>query len=251
MSPSFDQLRVRLIQIRERPEVLAEERESFLKRTRLAPEQLAVTNALRDDLSTSVLGDVDAVLIGGAGAYSVTKTYTWTDSLIDLCTACGDRQMPLFGSCWGHQFIARAFGGSVIHDDERSEMGTHQVELTEAGKSDPLFEPFPPRFLAQMGHQDRVAELPSGAIELATNDVAPYQAFRLADAAIYGTQFPSELDDEAERGRLIPYRDHYPEMQVESVFQETLASLRPTPDVDGLLYHFLQLYAVEEADQAA
>jgi len=251
MSPSFDQVRVRLIQIRERPDVLAEERESFLKRTRLAPEQLAVTNALQDDLSTSVLDDVDAVLIGGAGAYSVTKTYGWTSDLIDLCNACGDREMPLFGSCWGHQFIARAFGGSVIHDDERSEMGTHQVELTEAGKFDPLFEPFPARFLAQMGHQDRVAELPSGAVELASNEVAPYQAFRLADAPIYGTQFHSELDDEAERGRLITYRDHYPEMQVESVFQETLASLRPTPDVDDLLFHFLQLYAVEETNQAA
>ena len=245
MAPSFDQIRVRLIQIRERPNVLAEERESFLKRTRLAPEQLAATNALWDDLTESLLDDVDAVLIGGAGAYSVAETYAWTDSLIDLCTACGDRQMPLFGSCWGHQFIARAFGGSVIHDDERSEMGTHHVELTEAGKSDPLFEPFPTRFLAQMGHQDRVAELPSGAVELATNEVAPFQAFRLADAPIYGTQFHSELDDEAERGRLITYRDHYPEMQVESVFQETLASLRPTPDVDDLLYHFLQLYAVE------
>jgi len=251
MAPSFDQLRVRLIQIRKRPDVLGEERESFLKRTRLAPDQLAVTNALQDDLSTSVLDDVDAVLIGGAGAYSVTETYEWTDNLIDLCNACADRQMPLFGSCWGHQFIARAFGGSVIHDDERSEMGTHHVELTKAGNSDLLFEPFPTRFLAQMGHQDRVAELPSSAIELALNDVAPFQAFRLADAPIYGTQFHSELDDEAERGRLITYRDHYPEMRVESVFQETLANLRPTPDVDDLLYHFLQLYAVEETSQAA
>ena len=130
-------------------------------------------------------------------------------------------------------------------------MGTHHVELTEAGKSDPLFEPFPPRFLAQMGHQDRVAELPPDAIELATNDVAPFQAFRLADAPIYGTQFHSELDDKAERGRLITYRDHYPEMQVESFFQETLNALRPTPDVDDLLYQFLQLYAVEQGDQAA
>ncbi len=225
--------------------MLAEELESFGKRTRLAPEQFLVTNALRDDLSRDVLENVDAVMIGGAGAYSVTKTYAWTNHLIDLCKACADQEIPLFGSCWGHQFIARAFGGSVVNDDTRSEMGTHHVELTEAGKADPLFDVFPHSFLAQMGHQDRVAVLPQGAIELAQNDVAPFQAFRLADLPVYGTQFHSELDEAAERSRLFAYRDHYPEMQVDVAFQETLDSLRPTPDVDDLLYHFLQLYAVE------
>jgi len=159
--------------------------------------------------------------------------------------------LPLFGSCWGHQFIARAFGGSVVYDNTRSELGTHHVQLTEAGKADPLFESFPESFLAQMGHQDRVAELPEGAIELATNNAAPYQAFRLADAPIYGTQFHSELDADGERQRLITYRDHYPAMQQDHFFQETLDSLRPTPDVDDLLFHFLQIFAVQEASQAA
>ncbi|NNF59450.1 MAG: type 1 glutamine amidotransferase [Rhodothermaceae bacterium] len=251
MAPSYDHLRVRLIQIRERPDVLAEEQASFQTRCALRPEQFLLTNALRDDLTASLLDDADAVLIGGAGAYSVTHSYGWTQSLIDLCQACADRQVPLFGSCWGHQFIARAFGGHVVHDMDRAEMGTHEVDLTEAGMADPLFAPFPRRFAAQMGHQDRVAELPDGAVELARNDVAPFQAFRLADAPIYGTQFHSELDHEAERERLYAYRDHYPEMQVDDRFQETLASLRPTPDVDGLLERFLRLFAVEESAQAA
>ncbi len=231
--------------------MLAEERDSFLKRTRLAPEQLLVTNAIRDELSPAIIEGVDAAMIGGAGAYSVTHTYGWTQNLIDVCSACADQKLPLFGSCWGHQFIARAFGGEVVHDDERSEMGTREVELTEAGVADPLFEPFPKRFWAQMGHQDRVSVLPQDAIELASNDVAPFQAFRLGDLPIYGTQFHSELDEEAERGRLYAYRDHYPEMQVDGNFQETLNSLRPAPDVDDLLYHFLQLYGVEELDHAA
>lgn len=251
MAPTYDHLRVRLIQIRERPDVLAEEQASFRTRCAFGAEQLVITNALRDDLTPTLLDDTDAVLIGGAGAYSVTKTYDWTQSLIDLCHACAERQVPLFGSCWGHQFIARAFGGSVVHDMNRSEMGTREVDLTEAGIADPLFAPFPRRFSAQMGHQDRVAELPEGAIELARNDVAPFQAFRLADAPVYGTQFHSELDEEAERQRLYAYRDHYPEMQVDDVFQDTLASLRPTPDVDGLLKRFLGLFAVEESGQAA
>ena len=251
MAPTYDRLRVRLIQIRERPDVLAEERASFRARCHLRPDQLLVSNALSDALTTSLLDEVDAVLIGGAGAYSVTKTYDWTQALIELCEACADRQMPLFGSCWGHQFIARAFGGGVIHDMDRAEMGTGEVALTEAGMVDDLFAPFPARFAAQMGHQDRVEELPDGALELARNTRVPFQAFRLADLPIYGTQFHSELDQAAERARLFAYRDHYPEMQVDAAFEAALASLRPTPDVDGLLERFLRLFAVEQGAQAA
>ncbi len=247
MAPSYDQLRVRLIQIRERPAVLREEQDTFRERCRLRPDQLAVTNALTDPLDDGVLEGVDAVMIGGAGAYSVTHTYPWTADLIALVTSCYDRHLPLFGSCWGHQFIARAFGGTVVQDIARAEMGTHDVELTEAGRADPLFGDFPTRFPAQMGHQDRVSVLPVEAVELARTARAPYQAFRIADRPIYGTQFHSELDAERERQRLVTYRAFYTEAQDEASFEETVASLRETPDVDRLLAAFLERFAVAPA----
>jgi GMP synthase (glutamine-hydrolysing) len=246
MAPEFSLLRVRLLQIRERADVRDEERESFRARTGLRPDQLVYTDALADDLAPSLLDDVDALLIGGAGAYSVTHTYGWTQQLADLCQACADRSLPLFGSCWGHQFIARAFGGTVVADSARAEMGTHEVELTPAGAADPLFGTLPPRFWAQMGHHDRVAELPPGAVELATNGTAPFQALRLDGAPIFGTQFHTELDEAAERSRLLAYRAFYPEMAADVVFQRTMDSLRPTPEVDQLLRRFLFLYAVED-----
>lgn len=245
MAPDPDRLRVRLIQIRQRPDVLAEEVESFLDRTALRADQIVTTNAIAEPLSLSILNDADAVMIGGAGAYSVTQTYDWTPALIDICHACADRQLPLFGSCWGHQFVARAFGGAVINDPERSEMGTHTVEVTEAGAQDPLFSTLPSSFGTQMGHQDRVSVLPSGAVELARNDRAPYQAFRLKGLPIYGTQFHSELDVETERSRLVAYRNHYPEMQDDETFDRVVAALYETPDADDLLRRFLWLYAVE------
>ena len=246
MAPRFDRLRVRLIQIREKPDVLAEEQNSFRERTGLAEDQLLVTSALRDPLTASLLDGADAMMIGGAGAYSVTQTYGWTQSLIDLCHACADRELPLFGSCWGHQFVARAFGGEVIHDESRSEMGTVEVELTELGKTDALMGTLPERFDVQAGHQDRVSRLPDHAVELAANGRAPNQAFRLAGTGIYGTQFHSELDQETEYQRLVAYRDHYPEMQDEARFQETVAALRPSPHADDLLRRWLLLYAVED-----
>lgn len=248
MASSYDTLRVRLIQVRERPAVVREEQETFLERCALRPDQLEVTNALTDPLTEDLLDDIDAVMIGGAGAYSVTNTYPWTASLVALVRGCYDRRLPLFGSCWGHQFIARAFGGTVIKDLERAEMGTHTVEITEAGRTDPLLCDFPPRFPAQMGHQDRVSELPPGAVELARNTTAPYQAFRLTDRPIYGTQFHSELDAERERQRIVTYRAFYTDvLQSEEAFEATLAALRETPEVDGLLASFLRRFAVTTA----
>ncbi|MEM6288973.1 MAG: type 1 glutamine amidotransferase [Bacteroidota bacterium] len=246
MAPDVDALRIRLIQIRERPAVIAEEQASFQARTGLGPDRFVVTNALEDRLGADLVEDVDAVMIGGAGAYSVVDTFGWTQGLVDVCQACADREVPLFGSCWGHQFVARAFGGTVVNDPTRAEMGTHRVRLTEAGRADPLFSTLPEAFGTQMGHHDRVAELPPGAVELAANDVAPYQAFRLEGVPIYGTQFHSELDAETERLRLVAYRAHYPEMQDDAIFEATLDALYETPDADDLLRRFLLLYAVED-----
>jgi GMP synthase (glutamine-hydrolysing) len=245
MAPDVQSLRVRLVQVRRRPAVIAEEQASFRARTGLRPGQFVVTDALRDPMTPDLLDGVDAVMIGGAGAYSVTDTFPWTPSLVDLCQACADRETPLFGSCWGHQFVARAFGGAVVYDPDRTEIGTHPVRLTEAGRDDPLFSTLPAVFGTQMGHQDRVATLPPGATELAANDRAPYQAFRLDGVPIYGTQFHSELDETTERARLVEYRAYYREMADDDRFRAILDTLRPTPDADDLLRRFLLLYAVE------
>lgn len=251
MAPTYDSLRVRLIQVRERPAVIREEYYTFLERCVLRPDQLITTNVLSENLTDDLLDDVDAVMIGGAGAYSVTHTYGWTDDLIGLVQGCYDRSLPLFGSCWGHQFIARAFGGTVINDPDRSEMGTRAVSLTDAGATDPLFAGFPRAFYAQMGHQDRVSVLPDNAVELAQNSAAPYQAFRIADRPIYGTQFHSELDAERERQRLVAYRAYYPDLEDDAVFEQTLASLHDTPEVDRLLRAFLERFAVDAGEAQA
>ena len=245
MAPDYDRVRIRLIQIRERPAVLLEEQASFRARTRLGPSHFVLTNALTDTLSPSLLDGVDAVMIGGAGAYSVTDTFPWTAGLVGLCHACADRALPLFGSCWGHQFIARAFGGRVVHDPDRAEIGTHTVDLTEAGRLDPLFSTLPERFGTQMGHHDRVAELPAGALELARNARVPFQAFRLGGLPVYVTQFHSELDAATVRSRILAYRAHYPEVAGDAALGDTLDALYDTPEADDLLRRFLLLYAVE------
>ena len=83
-------------------------------------------------------------MIGGAGAYSVTDTFAWTESLIALCQLCAERRLPLFGSCWGHQFYRARVRRHRRPRSARAEMGTREIELTDAGRADPLFGELPP-----------------------------------------------------------------------------------------------------------
>ncbi len=233
-------LRALLVQCRSAPRMEAQEQTCFLERTRLRPDQFQTVNVARGDDPTSVsLDEVDALLIGGAGKYSATQTYPWTDGLHDLIRRAVDRALPTLGSCWGHQVLARALGGQVVHDPDHSELGCGWVERTDAGAADPLFCQFSSRFQANMGHHDRVVELPPDSTELARND-QPHQAFRLNGAPVYGTQFHSELDAKRERERILVYREYYRSALPDAeTVQRVLDTLADTTEVDNLLYDFL------------
>ncbi|MFO8232296.1 MAG: type 1 glutamine amidotransferase [Longimonas sp.] len=242
-SSPIDSVQVLLLQARTSAQMERQERLCFLERAHLRPDQLTSLSVLRDPLAPRHLDAVDAVFIGGAGEYSAYAEFPWMGALLDFVQLVAEAERPLFGACWGHQIIARAFGGRVIHDSERSELGCRSVSLTEAGKEDPLFGTLPETFKANMGHHDRVAELPEGAIELACND-QPNQAFRMPEWPCYSTQFHSELDAERERERLVEYRDYYrDDLPSDKDFQVVLDNLTETPEVDDLLHRFLKIYA--------
>lgn len=240
-------LTVFLLQARDEADMELQEQGCFLERCHLEPEQLVCRNVVRDPIDRAALDGVDAFMIGGAGAYSATQTYAWTEAVLDLIRYAAEIKMPTFGSCWGHQMIARAMGGVVEHDPTRAEMGCHGIRLTEAGKQDELFRSFPASFLANMGHHDRVTKLPPGAVELADNEGQPFQAFRMEGLPMYGTQFHSELDAKRERERLLAYRQFYLEdLPSEEEFQHAVDSLRETTEVDHLLADFLRIFVAQD-----
>lgn len=245
---TFPPLHVLLIQARSAPNMERQEQQCFVERCRLPRQQIHVVNVARGEIPTpSHLEEVDALLIGGAGKYSAVDDYPWTAPLHDLVRQAVDRGLPTLGSCWGHQVIARALGGEVVSDPDRSELGCGQVRLTEAGAEDPLFHRFPHGFRANMGHQDRVVKLPDEAVELARND-QPHQAFRINERPVYGTQFHSELDAQRERERIRVYRKYYrTALPDEETVQRVLANLADTTAVDHLLYDFLTTFAARSS----
>lgn len=112
---------------------------------------------------------------------------------------------PFLGICLGHQLLAEAIGGSVslMHEPE---VGVVDVELTEAAKSDRLFQGLSSPLKALQWHSAEVRQLPEGAVILASNRHCPIQAFRFGEAA-YGIQFHVEIkpDTVAEWRAIPPY----------------------------------------------
>ena len=231
-------LRLLLLQIRDEPEVERQEQECFLHFSGLAPGQFAFHNLVdRPAVTGEDVRGFDAVVIGGAGAHSVTEEYPFTAPLAAVVEDMVARRQPLFGSCWGHQFIAKALGGEVVTDLERKELGTFDIELTPAGAADPWLAGLPRRFGVQLGHHDRVVRLPAGAVELAASERCANQAFRLAGLPVYGAQFHVELDRERMLDRASVYREEY--LADHGAMESLEQALRPSPESATLLRRFL------------
>ena len=103
-------------------------------------QQIAVHDLLTGGPTAALLDANDVVLVGGSGDYSTTVDSEWLERTLDVLRQIHDDRKPLFGSCWGFQALAKAFGGVVRHDLEHAEIGTPYVFLTEDGKSDPCSE---------------------------------------------------------------------------------------------------------------
>ncbi len=236
--------RVFLIQVREREDVRAQEHRCFVDRCGLDSEQLESVSIVHEAVpSWERVSEFDAVMIGGAGIYTATQEYEFTQPMVELVRKICDEGMPLFGACWGHQFIARVLGGSLVTDESRAEVGTHEVELTAAGMEDPLFAGFPQRILANMGHHDHVDRLPEGGVELATSALSRNQAFRITGRPIYGTQFHVEMTAPDLVERLAIYQDIY--MPEDDEFDALRENPLASPEADQILRRFMDHFVAE------
>ncbi|MGD9253712.1 MAG: type 1 glutamine amidotransferase [Holophagae bacterium] len=235
-------LRLVLLQVRSELISLKQEQSCFIERCRVARRQFTFINLVDEPhLGWQQVANAHAVIIGGAGAFSVTKRHPFTDPLRDVVSQLIDADRPVFGACWGHQFLADLGGGTVIEDKQRAEIGSFPIELTDAGRNDELFEGFPERFHVQLGHNDRVRDLGPGWLELARSERCPHQAIRLTDRPVYGTQFHSEMNEERLRERLLVFLEDY--VGDEAAYQLVLRRLRPSVEADRLIETFLRRFA--------
>lgn len=239
----YAELRVLLIQIRESPEVADHEKRSLCDVTGLPEANIWQWNVELDgEVPWERCAGADAVIIGGAGIHSAVNDDTFTEGLTATVRRLVEERKHLFGSCYGHQFIARALGGEVIHDEEKSEVGSHDVELLEAAEGDPVFgglwadgvRTYP----VLMGHRDRVSTLPAGAVELVRSAVCPNQSFKMEEAPVWTSQYHVELTPKRLIERLHRYADIY--APGDNRLAELEASLRETPECERIIHAFLE-----------
>lgn len=205
-----------LLQARRPEDAMKEhERECFVKHTGLDTERIACYDLDRGPPTLEEILDHDALMVGGSGDYYV--------------------------SCFGYQCLVLALGGTIVHDPENTEVGTFELELTQAGRADPLFGHLPARFLAQLGHKDRAAPGPPDCPNLASSPRSPFQAFRIPGQPIWASQFHPELDREANADRYRHYLEGYAEVLGEAEMEAALAGFVESPEASSLLRRFLNL----------
>lgn len=228
-----------LLQVRKPDDpMLAHEVRSFSAALPCDPRQIVTADLITGAPDDHLLADADVILIGGSGDFSVTHEAAWLDRTYELIRELRRRRLPTFGSCWGFQAIAKALGGTVVHDLARAELGTPEVTLTDAGREDPIFGPLGNRFTVPVGHEDTVVQLPECCSLLAESPLA-YHVLCVNDAPIYATQFHPELDRDGffERVRQYP---RYVESILGISVKEFAGQCQETPKMREILPRFLE-----------
>lgn len=244
MPPSRNsRLRVLLLQARtESDPAKHEERESFAKRTGLPMERIVPHDLLTGPPSLRRGRSFDAMMVGGSGDFYVSKRdLPNLDATLDFLGEITELGHPTFASCFGFQCMVEAYGGIIVHDVERTEVGTYPLTLTNAGRSDPLLGSLPATFAAQMGRKDRADSLPDGFHHLASSEAAPYQAIRLRETPVWATQFHPELDRDTNRGRYLRYLDGYAAHLDEAELDAVLERFDHSPEAEALLSRFIDI----------
>ncbi len=139
------------------------------------------------------LAGYDALwVMGGPMDVWEEERYPWlVDEKAVIREVVNARGMPFLGICLGHQLLADALGGTVASMIS-PEVGILDVELTPAGRSDPLLAGLPQGFKCLQWHDAEVVEPPPDATVLAGSSRCAVQALRVGENA-YGLQYHVEL----------------------------------------------------------
>lgn len=236
----FHRIRYLLLQIRDFDDPMRlQEIDCFSRALQCPPEQIRTYDLLSGVPTRQQLDEVDVVLIGGSGNYSVVTGGPWLPPALEAMHELYEWSKPTFASCWGFQALSRALGGVVVTDLSRAEVGTHQVRLTDAGRQDPVFGASPTTFRVQMGHQDIVDRLPDGAVRLASTQRVENQAYCFPGKPIYCTQFHPELNHENLVDRIRTYPE-YIERIAGITIEEFIATCDHSPEAEALLPRFVR-----------
>jgi GMP synthase (glutamine-hydrolysing) len=188
---------------------------------------------------------VPGVIITGSSSM-VTDRELWSENTARWVARAVKLGKPVLGICYGHQLMAHALGGQVKHNPRGREIGTTDVRLTAAARTDPLFARFADTLHLPVTHLQSVVRLPDGASVLGTTAVDPHHIVRYG-ACAWGVQFHPEFDANIVRAYIDAIRD---DITNEGLDPEALwHSATDTADGTFVLRRFAEMVRKRALDQ--
>lgn len=153
------------------------------------------------------LGRYSHVIVTGSEA-SIVRPEPWFEAEEEAVRRALDLGLPILGSCFGHQMLARVISGPEhTRSSPTPELGWIEVEITA---EDPLFEGLARSVHVFASHFDEVCDLPLPWKVLAQSAGCAVQAMRLGDRPVWGIQAHPEIPPREGRALLEGFLARFP-----------------------------------------
>ncbi len=154
--------------------------------------EVTVRRAPQEDLPKDLARFTHVIFTGSKT--SILDHQPWIQKVIDLVKDGEKRGLPMLGVCYGHQIIAKTFGGKPsVRKAPKPEFGWVNIEQTG---ENPLLESLPREFHSFQSHFEEVCSLPQGFVKTAESDRCEIQAYYVEGKPIFGIQFHPEKSGE-------------------------------------------------------
>ena len=139
-------------------------------------------------------GAKGVVFSGGPSSVYEKDVPEFNEAILNL-------NVPILGLCYGHQLMAKSYGGSV-GKAEVGEFGFAELNFTESGKNSPLFKDVSPVTQVWMSHQDGVLSLGEGFEVIGTTKDCPFAAVQNLSKKRFSLQCHCEVKDTPEGNKI-------------------------------------------------
>lgn len=178
--------------------------------------------------------EIAAAVVTGSSAM-VTDAEPWSELTAAWLRDVVAGGTAVLGICYGHQLLAHALGGEVGQNPRGRCLGTIDVVLTPAARTDALFAELPEALHVAASHRQVVTRLPPDATLLAEASHDRHYALRVGSRA-WSVQFHPEFDAETVRAYIGDRRE---QLIAEGLDPDALArNARDSDDGTRLLRRF-------------
>ncbi len=134
------------------------------------------------------------VLSGGPSSVYEENVPEFNEEILEL-------DVPILGLCYGHQLLAKSYGGSV-EKASVGEFGIAHLSLNEKGKVSPLFENVSLTTQVWMSHQDAVCALGEGFEVIGSTKDCAFAAVQNLEKKRFSLQCHCEVKDTPEGNKI-------------------------------------------------